>query len=108
MKVKEAIEIVRGIKHSGNGYGNAYIEDFDKCKEIIALLQQGRKCREMWEEATTNMTDKVYKASEYFLERHGLNLGYQQTAKIFEMYFNSVEQKYFPKEASQDYKEGEE
>ena len=40
METKEAIEFVRGIKHSGNGFGNSYISDFNKLKEVVTLLEQ--------------------------------------------------------------------
>jgi len=50
MKTKEAIEFLKGIKHSGNGYGNSYISDFNGLKGIISLLEQVEKYENIWEE----------------------------------------------------------
>jgi len=50
MDTKEAIEFIEGIKHSGNGYGNSYISDFGKLKDIISLLQQGEAYRQIVED----------------------------------------------------------
>ena len=39
MKTKEAIEFLKGIKHSVSGYGNAYIPNNNNIDDIIALLK---------------------------------------------------------------------
>jgi len=59
-----------------------------KYNQVIILLQQGKKYKKykvMWEKVKGKYkTDPFYK------------------------YMNSIEQKYFPKETNQEYKEGEE
>jgi len=81
-RTQEAIEFINGIKHSGNGYGNSYISDFNKFKDIVTLLQQGEKYRQMWEEFKIyNSEVDEYIEAEYMLAQ-----------------MKNVEQKYFPKE----------
>ena len=102
MEVKEAIEWIKNeINYNYNGQNeelrnrlylfNCGMED------IISLLQQGEKYRQMWEEATDNLPDKVYKACEYYIKRHGL-FDYPKTFELCVLFLKSIEQKYFPKE----------
>ena len=90
MEIKEAIEFVREIKHSGNGYGNSYISDFNKLKDIISLLQQGEKYRLMWEETKL----QNYVCYRVFNNRKAKKLSYQ--IGISEL-MKDIEEKYFPK-----------
>ena len=84
VNVKEAIEFLKGIKHSGNGYGNSYISDFDKLKDIIALLQQGEQYRQLVGELEYCLLPEQWEVVEILMK------------------------KYFPKEAKQDYPENDE
>ena len=85
MEVKEAIEFVREIKHSGNGYGNSYISDFNKLKDIISLLQQGDKYREMLEDIRLECNDTLIE-----FPKSKITYSFNDIFKMFK-------QKYFPK-----------
>ena len=78
MDVKEAIELV-----------DCYfckVISANEGKEIVALLQQGEKYRQMWGDIST-----MYKLPCYGLEG----------SKLLEL-VKFLEQKYFPKEVKQD------
>jgi len=88
MKVKEAIEYIEEIIDEYY-YGEPPIIE-EKLNKIIALLQQGEKYRQMWEELRqfgrgTNM--------KVLLHFNGEDLN---------NHIGKLEQKYFPKEAKQD------
>jgi len=85
MEIKEAIEFVREIKHSGNGYGNSYISDFNKLKDIISLLQQGDKYREMLEDIRLECNDTLIE-----FPKSKITYSFNDIFKMFK-------QKYFPK-----------
>ena len=72
----------------------------DEAVNIIIYLQQGEKYRHMWEE----LEKQVYKD-------HSSDCGVYLSETVFNITpadMKFIEQKYFPKEAKQDYPEGEE
>jgi hypothetical protein len=82
MNTKEAIEFLEDIEYKGRNK-----DTFDlitKIQSIIDLLQQGEKYRQMWEELKKEFGEEP-------IELHNLN-----------EFMEDLEQKYFPKEASQD------
>ena len=84
METKEAIELIRLLRdvlYDAYSIGKTYIggtEGFEKnINDICALLKQGEKYRQMWEELRTD-NYYHYREMQYFLDE--------------------IEQKYFPKE----------
>ena len=111
MEVKEAIEFVREIKHSGNGYGNSYISDFNKLKDIISLLQQGEEYKKQYKKGENDFRTLVLQYDKLF-KKNQINKKYRQIVEYLEKncgyyYWGScdnlysliprLEQKYFPK-----------
>ena len=92
MEIKEAIEFVSEIKHSGNGYGNSYISDFNKLKDIISLLKRLEKYekREVISELLVDENEKYKQIFEEITTN-----GY--FSSIDTKYLKDLEQKYFPK-----------
>ena len=88
MDTKEAIDFTKRIKHSGNGYGNSYISDFNKLEDVITLLQRGEKYRQMWGELEKEKCLLIdFDDEGYFKGQRKLD---------------DIKQKYFPKEAEKD------
>jgi hypothetical protein len=87
VNTKEAIEFLENDVLTISIIDQKVDEYYDKIKCVVALLQQGEKYRQMWEELTT---------------------GNYYCYVEMQPFIKEIKQKYFPKEASQDYKEGEE
>ena len=67
--------------------------------DVVRLLES-EKYRQMWEEVKNGTFGfKSYDLDQIFYDKYG---------ERFREIMDWVEQKYFPKKASQDYKEGEE
>jgi hypothetical protein len=80
VNTKEAIEIIC--------VGREKLLTVNETHKVVECLREGEKYRQMWE--------------ELYLSKIGWN-DYSIT-----IYMQELEKKYFPKESSQDYKEGEE
>jgi len=87
MDTKEIIDILEGQKNSKDKYEpippNRLGIDF-VIDDIVTLLQQGEKYKEMWEELCDRNVDD---SDEYV---------YSWTEELFELMVN-IQQKYFPK-----------
>ena len=94
MDTKEAIDFVK--KHNKKEF--FYTWERKSFKDIISLLSQGEKYKQMWEELYT----------EYGMcpIRKNDEEGYM--SNILYKFLEDLQQKYFPKEAKQDYPESEE
>ena len=92
MEVKEVIERLEDFISDFTAEGNNnMVEEFE---QIISLLQQGEKYQQMWEELKDLMKKEVvnkYRCSCC----DSLTCNWRYPMK-------DLEQKYFPKEASQD------
>ena len=89
METKEAVEFIEIEKRIICGCATQCLEakGFNK---VITLLKQGEKYKQMWKE--------FYKEwGEYPIELHSID-----------EFMDDIKQKYFPKEAKQDYPESEE
>ena len=85
MEVKEAIDRLEDFISDFEAEGNrGMVEEY---KEVIALLEQGEKYKKMWEEDAKDWLGNDLDLKEWM---------------------NDTKQKYFPKEAKQDYPESEE
>jgi len=98
METKEAILFLNSKKYRGDEYtnNNKFVDD------VIELLQQGEKYRQMWEEELKIIQKPYYiytndKGKEFHYHSHG------NTKELMD----KLEQKYL-KEAKQDYSEGKE
>jgi len=87
MEVKEAIEFMELYKYN---HINEPCQEEEGINEVISLLQQGEKYRQMWEELDDS------------LEPEG-NPDYPDDIGDYNavMFMKHIKQKYFPKEASQ-------
>ena len=89
MKVKKAIETLKDYIKCASDNWSVTISDNDAVKfnDIITLLQQGEKYRQMWEEAVAEGETNVYNwvTKEYYKNK-----------------LKEIEQKYFPKEITKD------
>ena len=85
MNTQEAIEFISAFKKYADNNRDVpmLISDGEKFKEIISLLQQGEKYRQMWESYRRD----VIECSD---------------TKTYYNIILPLEQKYFPKEAKQD------
>ena len=100
MKTKEAIELIRLLRdvlYDAYSIGKIYVggtEGFERnINDIIELLQQGEKYKEMWEEFKR-------KDGHYLIgikEDNRLRVGY-----TIGDFMAILKDKYFPKEAKQD------
>ena len=100
IKIKEAIEFCESFKDcvTSMDIEDGQVEGIEKyndgINDTVALLQQGEKYRQIWEEISRGK----YALMEFD------NEGYEKGVKSFK----ELQQKYFPKEAKQDYPESEE
>ena len=89
MEVKEAIDFLERLQNPHLEWLKKHNDNID---EIISLLQQGEKYRQMWEEFK----------KEYSIDWNLIELGYLDIQyadqKDLEITMNKFEQKYFPKE----------
>jgi len=94
MEVKEAIEFLEKNMYIPDELKWYDIHDYlNKKNQVISLLQQGEKYRQMW---------GIFKNYLYNYEGDAVH------RRNYKDKLNQIEQKYFPKEASHDYPEGEE
>ena len=104
MDVKEAIEKVKDKYEGWMGYAmsqKVFNELEKERNEVIYLLQQLKKYRQIFEYVIARINNVV----NYRKLGWATNL---DTPENFKQLLEELEQKYFPKEAKQDYPEGDE